>query len=269
MTTVNDPLPPKVDPESLALRAQPRPVKRLNRKVLMIAAGGVSLGLLGVTVWSLQPVKRQAADAPVELHNVERVSRAESVDALPESYNEMPATALPPGVPVLGDPLPGDLAKPMLDAQRAGTYTPTYQGGSPAAAGGHYGSSREDIAKSALFFRSSQSGQTRPASEATPIGAVTGQGSDVPAGALAASGQPVDATAAQNLQDRKQAFVDKPESRESVNPSSLKIPTSPYQVMAGTVIPAALVTGLKSDLPGQVIVATTSWSMTRLRDVIS
>ena len=31
------------------------------------------------------------------------------------------------------------------------------------------------------------------------------------------------------------------------------MPTSPYQVMAGTVIAAALVTGIKSDLPGDVI----------------
>jgi type IV secretion system protein TrbI len=35
------------------------------------------------------------------------------------------------------------------------------------------------------------------------------------------------------------------------------MPVSPYQVMAGTVIAAALVTGIKSDLPGDVIVTVT------------
>ena len=35
------------------------------------------------------------------------------------------------------------------------------------------------------------------------------------------------------------------------------MPASPYQVMAGTVIPAALVTGIKSDLPGDVIATVT------------
>ena len=35
------------------------------------------------------------------------------------------------------------------------------------------------------------------------------------------------------------------------------MPASPYQVMAGTVIPAALVTGIQSDLPGDVIATVT------------
>ena len=35
------------------------------------------------------------------------------------------------------------------------------------------------------------------------------------------------------------------------------MPTSPYPVMAGTVIAAALVTGIKSDLPGDVIAPVT------------
>lgn len=35
------------------------------------------------------------------------------------------------------------------------------------------------------------------------------------------------------------------------------MPDSPYQVMAGTVIAAALVTGIKSDLPGDVIATVT------------
>ena len=35
------------------------------------------------------------------------------------------------------------------------------------------------------------------------------------------------------------------------------MPVSPYQVMAGTVIAGALVTGIKSDLPGDVIAMVT------------
>jgi len=44
---------------------------------------------------------------------------------------------------------------------------------------------------------------------------------------------------------------------EIYNPHSLRTPVSPYQVMAGTIIPASLVTGLNSDLPGQVIAQIT------------
>jgi type IV secretion system protein VirB10 len=38
---------------------------------------------------------------------------------------------------------------------------------------------------------------------------------------------------------------------------TLQIPRSPYEVMAGTVIPAALLTGINSDLPGQIIATVT------------
>ena len=182
---------------------------------------------------------------------------------MPQEYSQLPMsdTGLPPGVPVLGDPLPGDLAKPMLDAQRAGTYTPTYHGGSQAMASGNLGQSRDDIAKSALFFRSSQTGQGKgaPASGAMPQPADASALNALSAAAMGAgaAGQPVDPTVSQNLQDRKQAFMDKADSSETGNPSSLKLPASPYQVMAGTVIAGALVTGIKSDLPGDVIATVT------------
>ena len=43
----------KVAPEAVALRAQPRPVTRLNRRLLAILTGGLSVGVLGATIWSL------------------------------------------------------------------------------------------------------------------------------------------------------------------------------------------------------------------------
>ena len=41
------------------------------------------------------------------------------------------------------------------------------------------------------------------------------------------------------------------------NPHSLRMPISPYQIMAGTIISASLITELNSDLPGQVIAQVT------------
>jgi len=68
---------------------------------------------------------------------------------------------------------------------------------------------------------------------------------------------PVDAGAAQNMQDRKTAFVNGAVDRRTVSPDRLAKPVSPYIVQAGTVIPAALITGTRSDLPGQITAQVT------------
>jgi len=56
----------------------------------------------------------------------------------------------------------------------------------------------------------------------------------------------------QNRQGAKQAFLER-NADDIYNSHGLVSPRSPYQVMAGNIIPASLVTGLNSDLPGQVI----------------
>ena len=48
----------KVAPEAVALRAQPRPVTRLNRRTLALLTGGLSVAVLGAMIWSLQPHRR-------------------------------------------------------------------------------------------------------------------------------------------------------------------------------------------------------------------
>jgi hypothetical protein len=76
------------------------------------------------------------------------------------------------------------------------------------------------------------------------------------AGPASTAAQPADPTAVQNRQDQKEAFL-KGGSTETRNSGNLQMPASPYQVMAGTVIAGALVTGIKSDLPGDVIATVT------------
>ena len=61
----------------------------------------------------------------------------------------------------------------------------------------------------------------------------------------------------QNMQDRKLAFVNGPVDRRTVSADRLANPASPYVVQAGTVIPAALITGIRSDLPGQITAQVT------------
>jgi type IV secretion system protein TrbI len=68
---------------------------------------------------------------------------------------------------------------------------------------------------------------------------------------------PIDANAIQNMQDRKLAFVNASVDRRTVSPDRLADPASRYVIQAGSVIPAALVTGIRSDLPGQVTAQVT------------
>jgi len=239
--------PNKADPDTLALRASPRPVTRLNRRMLAVFAGALGIVILGSTLWSLQPHKRERNPA-TELYNVDRVSRAESLDQLPKDYSKVPVIAKP--VPVLGEPLPGDLGPAIVAQRNAGAPAQTGRIAQPGDA--------EEAARSGVFFRSGavKAAPSPTASTAVPE-PVSGNQPFNPMAPAVASAQPADPTAVQNRQDQKQAFVANGGDTATRNPASLQLPASPYQVMAGTIIPAALVTGINSDLPGQVIANVT------------
>ena len=238
----------KVAPEAVALRAQPRPVTRLNRRTLAMLMGGLSVAVLGATIWSLQP-HRRSTDAQPELYNVDRVSKSEGLDGLPADYSKLPQK-----VPELGPPLPGDLGPAIVNSQQP--VTPTYAppGHDPEDA---LRKEADAAATSAVFFRSGQQGKAAAPATAQAAAAAPGSAFDpLAAGPASTAAQPADPTATQNRQDQKEAFL-KGGSTETRNSSNLQMPASPYQVMAGTVIAGALVTGIKSDLPGDVIATVT------------
>lgn len=243
----------KVAPEAVALRAQPRPVTRLNRRTLAILAGGLSVGVMGALIWSLQPQQRGAGES-TELYNVDRVSRSEGLDALPTDYSKLPA--LPPDVPELGPPLPGDLGPAIVNSQQPVAATYAAPGYDPNDA---LRKEEEAAAASSVFFRTG-SQQAAPVAQsqvaATPGFAANAAFDPLAAGPASTAAQPADPTAVQNRQDQKEAFLTGG-STETRNSGNLQMPTSPYQVMAGTVIAGALVTGIKSDLPGDVIATVT------------
>ena len=238
----------KVAPEAVALRAQPRPVTRLNRRTLAILMGGLSVAVLGATIWALQP-HRRGAGWQNELYNVDRVSKSEGLDGLPSDYSKLPK------VPKLGPPLPGDLGPAIVAAQQP-TYMPPGHDPNDALR-----KEAEAAAASAVFFRSGKPGQAAGAvAQAAPgapgmANALAGF-DPLAAGPASTAAQPSDPTTVQNRQDQKEAFL-KGGSTETRNSGHLQMPASPYQVMAGTVIAAALVTGIKSDLPGDVIATVT------------
>ncbi|MBL6854645.1 MAG: TrbI/VirB10 family protein, partial [Alphaproteobacteria bacterium] len=60
-----------------------------------------------------------------------------------------------------------------------------------------------------------------------------------------------------SAQDRQLAFLNAAADRRTVAPDRVAAPASPYILQAGAVIAAALITGIHSDLPGQITAQVT------------
>lgn len=247
---------PKVDAQTLELRAAPAAVTRLNRRTLMVLIGGVALLVMMATIWSLQPRERKGSDS-TELYNVDRISRAEGLATLPSDYSQLPQPKPPEPPPVLGDPLPGDLGRPVLRAEREAGMHP--HGGPDAAEAERLARLKEaeEAARSPLFYKSSQRGGSATGGRGAASGGLAaGFDAALLADAGAQAGA-VDAVPSQNLQGNKAAFARGGEvATQSAH--GLTAARAPYTLMAGTVISAALITGIKSDLPGDVMATVTS-----------
>ena len=234
------------EPPSAAFRLRPdRPrVTRLSRKVL---AGGAAVALLavsGAVIWALQNKNNRGA-APEELYSTDHRTTADGLANLPRDYSGVPRQA-----PPLGPPLPGDLGRPILNAQGQ----PSAEGGLAAGADPEAQRRAQEI-EAARLSRLFASTNIRE----LPIPAIGPAAPSPDSGAAAGlAAQPsTDAAFAQNGQDRKLAFVNAAVDRRTTSPDRLAAPASPYVVQAGTIIPGALITGIRSDLPGQITAQVT------------
>ncbi|MCQ9157295.1 TrbI/VirB10 family protein, partial [Acidomonas methanolica] len=72
---------------------------------------------------------------------------------------------------------------------------------------------------------------------------------------VTAGATPVPAAGAST--DRNQAFLDGPFDQRTVSAARLTPAPSPYVIQAGSIIPGALITGIRSDLPGEVTAQVT------------
>jgi type IV secretion system protein VirB10 len=216
----------------LRLHPERSPVTRLSRKVIVGLAGFVSTVVLSATIWALTG-RDDRQKAGSELYNTEHKTTADELLRLPRDY-----TDLPPNVPRLGPPLPGDLGRPILTAQghdRAGV-DPEQQ---------RVAQEREAARTSRLFAPSTA--VNRVVAPLAP-GATL---SSMPE--LRPNERPqIDADLVQNMRERKLAFLNAPVDRRTISTERLHAPASKYILQAGSVIPAALLTGIRSDLPGQV-----------------
>jgi type IV secretion system protein TrbI len=255
----------KVGPETLELRARPQPVTRINRKVV-IGATAVLLSLIAfVVLLALKPPSLRLADRQ-ELFSVEHKPVTDALSKLPASYDGVrPEKKADAGKQASAPPLPVPALKapavdPLTDAERMEI----------ARLARMAGQARE----SGVFFRL----QLKPAPKETKTTDVRADSvpKTVPVetdGGLAAHSALRAADRALALaggdadligtsisvadQTRKLTFLKSGPEKEVYNLHGLQTPVSAYQLMAGTVIAASLITGLNSDLPGFVIAQVT------------
>ncbi|MER9753943.1 TrbI/VirB10 family protein [Mesorhizobium sp. M0166] len=225
---------------AMRLRAEPPRVTRLSRKALAGLGLAASLGVGGALIYALQ--NRQQGQGQ-ELYSTDNRSTPDGLAGLPKDYA---------GVPKLGPPLPGDLGRPILNAQNGGAAPSTGPAGPDPQE-----QRREQELEAARTARLFASTQTRPASDAAvaqPGPGTTGTpSSQTDLASLGLTPQP----ATPSAQDRQRAFLDQPPDKRTVSPDRVAAPASKNVLQAGAVIAAALITGIRSDLPGQITAQVT------------
>ena len=220
-------------PQEMRLRSSRAPVTRLSRKVLLGLSTVAAIGIGGALFLALRPQHQTTGS---ELYNTSNRMTPDGLANLPRDY-----TGLPKAAPQLGPPLPGDLGRPIANAGAPAPGMPTPAAG-PTPEQQRIAQEQE-AARTSNLFATTNVGQGTPA--VIPVSA-GGQA----ASTAASSG---DLTS----QDHKLAFLNGNVDRRTVSPDRVEPPASPYVLQAGAVIPAALITGLRSDLPGQVTAQVT------------
>jgi len=204
---------------------------RLSRKVIIALSLVAAIAIAIALFIALQP-KRQIAGT--ELFSTDNRTTPDGLNNLPHDY----ANARKP-VPQLGPPLPGDLGRPILNAG-AGHSAAVVP---PDPEKQRIAQEQEAARVSRLFAVTNvqQSAATMPNSSGVAPAAVAEAGG-----------------ASQFMPgDRKLAFLEGNVDRRTVASDRIAAPASPYVLQAGAVIPAALLTGMRSDLPGQVTAQVT------------
>jgi type IV secretion system protein VirB10 len=231
--------PPKQAPEAFALRGRPQPVVRFRRGVIVGATGAVAAAIVTVSWFALQPPGFHKAVTAIESDDPASRAGADAVANAPRSYGD---------VPRLGPPLPGDLGRPVLEDERGiGSAPPAERATSVAEKGRRrIAEARQAARSSPVMVELAQGGGAEraeghatahpdnPIQDAAPMSAATGAG-----------------------QQHKIDFA-RPAKDGDFNPNGLVAAPSPWTLSAGTIIPASLITGLNSDLPGIVLAQVTA-----------
>lgn len=234
-------------PAAMRLRGDPPRVMRLSRKALAAAGLVATAGIGGALIYALQPSQPKPAS---ELYETDNRATSDALASAPKDYSQ---------VPRLGPPLPGDLGKPILSAQQRGAdvtsppigQQPAAGAPDPAQAARERARQERDAARTSKMFAGGEGVASRsPAAPAAPPPPETLAGTPLP---------PPEAGLRQAAEGQaaKRDFLKVSGAQPSESDHRMVVPSSPYVVQAGSVIAAALITGIRSDLPGMITAQVT------------
>jgi type IV secretion system protein VirB10 len=216
---------------------------RLSRKALAAIGVIAGLGIGGALIYALQPPGERASK---EQFSTDSRATSEAITSGPKDYGD---------VPKLGEPLPGDLGGPIVAARERGENVPVPPAGAqpdPRAqaeeAARQRAAQERDAARTSTVFLGGGSAGGASATASLPVLP------ELTAQASADSGE----TALQGSQAGKRAFLERASDRRTVSAERLSGLPSPNVLQAGSIIPAALITGIRSDLPGQITAQVTA-----------
>lgn len=215
---------------TMRLRADAPRVTRISRRVLAGLGLVAGLGIGGALIYALQTADRQQQGD--ELFTTERRQTADGLQGLPSDYS---------GIPQLGPPLPGDLGGPIKRAREQGRPIPAEVMPSPQPDPEEQRrlAEMEAARTSEVFFQiRSATAKALPTFQPTLGGTAPN-------------------LAGTRTQDKQLAFLNADVDRRTVAPDRVAAAASPFVLQAGSVIPAALITGIRSDLPGQITAQVT------------
>jgi type IV secretion system protein VirB10 len=223
--------------QPIATRAPSPTPRRLSRKALVTLTGVSALGVAAALGYSLTAGHR--SQGTQETVSVERRSKDALADA-PTDYGDLARKA------AAGIAPPPHATEPVTPPPVTGSTSTASPATNEAAAERQRRRQQRDSARASKLFASSSEG-----------------GRAVPAMPDAANAAPQTPPAAESkapssdAQDRKAAFVAGGAREPTVNGGRLAPAAGTYVVSAGSTIAAALITGLSSDLPGQVVAQVT------------
>ncbi len=229
---------------------------RISRKAV-IAGAAVIGGLLFVAIiYGLQrpgpasPVDADSKDIPFQ-------RPPDALAGIPKDYSQIPPPPLPPAPPAVTTDQPAPGGPTSLAPAAPASAAPPPRNPQVDAEKKRMEEEINAARRSGLFVVNNT--QRNERQTGTPSGGAETASSGNPSRSLmpASTDAPEDSVARQNMQDRKNQFLRAPDDFDVYVRKPYVDPLSPYEVKAGTIIPAALVTGLNSDLPGDVIAKVT------------